>query len=51
MPLNNVRNILVGFTEEEERPSAALSYGLSMAREARAHSMLKDAPTPLYLSY
>jgi nucleotide-binding universal stress UspA family protein len=51
MPLDNVKNILVGFTEEEERPSAALSYGLSMAREAGAHVTALSASIKLMMAH
>ncbi|RDI61138.1 universal stress protein [Microvirga subterranea] len=51
MPLSNVKNILVGFTEEEERPSSALSYGLSLARDAGAHVTALSASVKLMMAH
>jgi len=51
MPLHNVKNILVGFTEEEERASSALSFGLSLAREAGAHVTALSASVKLVLPH
>ncbi|WP_262032273.1 universal stress protein [Microvirga sp. Mcv34] len=51
MPLNNVKNILVGFTEEADVPSAALAYGLSLAREAGAHATALSASVKLVLTH
>lgn len=51
MPLHNVKNILIGFTEEEDRPSAALSYGLSLARDAGAHVTALSASVKLMMAH
>jgi nucleotide-binding universal stress UspA family protein len=51
MSLHDVKNILIGFTEEEDTPSAALSYGLSLAREAGAHVSALSASVRLTLTH
>ncbi|MFC4171980.1 universal stress protein [Microvirga sp. GCM10011540] len=50
-PLNNMKNVLIGFTEDEEAPSAALSYGLSLARESGAHVTALSASVKLALTH
>lgn len=51
MPLTTVKNVLIGFTEEEERPSSALSYGLSLARDAGAHVTALSASVKLMMAH
>lgn len=42
--LANIRSILIGLTEEgTDEPSSALSYGLSLARQAGAHATIQAA--------
>ncbi|MGO4706102.1 universal stress protein [Microvirga sp. 2MCAF38] len=36
--LEDIKNILIGFRQEDLHPSNAVSYGLSLAREAKAHA-------------
>lgn len=48
--LENIKSILIGITYdtgEEERPSAALPYGLSLARRANAHITAQSASVRL----
>ncbi|HZH51862.1 MAG TPA: universal stress protein [Microvirga sp.] len=51
MSLQNVKNILIGFTEDEDSPSAALSYGMSLARDAGAHVTALSASVKLALTH
>lgn len=51
MSLNNVKNILVSFTEDADAPSAALAYGLALAREASAHATALSASVKLVLTH
>ena len=37
MMLSNIKSLLVGFARDDESPSAALNYALSLAAHARAH--------------
>jgi nucleotide-binding universal stress UspA family protein len=50
MSLSNIKNILIGFTEDET-PSAALSYGLSLARQGSAHVTALSASVKLALTH
>jgi nucleotide-binding universal stress UspA family protein len=51
VPLNHVKNILIGFTEDADVPSAALAYGLSLAREAGAHATALSASIKLVMTH
>jgi hypothetical protein len=44
--LQNIRNILIGITEEGEADerSSALPYGLALARQANAHVTVQGPP-------
>ncbi|WP_234051827.1 MULTISPECIES: universal stress protein [unclassified Xanthobacter] len=48
--LQNLRSILIGLTEEGvDKPSAALGYGLSLARQAGAHATIQAASLKVVL--
>ncbi|WP_091135078.1 universal stress protein [Microvirga guangxiensis] len=49
--MNNIKNLLIGFTEEADATSAALTYGLSLAREAGAHATALSASVKLVLTH
>lgn len=51
MALDSVKNILIGFTEDEETPSSALSYGMSLASASRAHVTVLSASVKLALTH
>ncbi|MGO4572119.1 universal stress protein [Microvirga sp. 2TAF3] len=40
MTVQDIKNILIGFSPEQEMPSHALRYGLSLARQAEAHASI-----------
>lgn len=48
--LQNIRSVLIGMTEEGiDEPSSALSYGLSLARQAGAHATIQAASLKVVL--
>src|SRR5829696_6231736 len=50
--LQNIKSVLVGLTEEgKDEPSAALGYGLSLARTANAHLTVQAASLKLVLNH
>jgi nucleotide-binding universal stress UspA family protein len=51
MSLSHVKNVLIGFAENDEKPSAALSYGLSLARQAGAHVTALSASLKLAITH
>jgi nucleotide-binding universal stress UspA family protein len=38
--VEGIKSILIGFSHDEEKPSSALQYGLSLARQAGAHASI-----------
>jgi len=51
MTLHNVKDVLIGFTEDSEASSAALGYGLSLARQSGAHATALSASVKLALTH
>jgi nucleotide-binding universal stress UspA family protein len=53
MALQNIRNILIGITEEgaREEPSSAIGYGLSLAEQAGAHVSVEATSLKLSLTH
>jgi len=52
--LKNIQSVLIGLTEEGEdaqKASSALAYGLSLAREARAHVTVQAASLKLVMTH
>jgi nucleotide-binding universal stress UspA family protein len=51
--LQNVKSVLIGLTEvgDPQQPSAALGYGLSVAREADAHVTIQAASLKLAVTH
>lgn len=46
-----VRDVLIGFSTDEKRPSSALAYGLDLARRAGAHATIVALSSELMAPY
>ncbi|WP_188608026.1 universal stress protein [Chelatococcus reniformis] len=47
----NLKNLLIGFSADDKKPSSAVPYGLGLAREAQAHATLQAVSCELPVSH